>query len=299
MNGAAGSEQPLLHFTYCETARDGDLQQGDVLRRTPELEGVIEQYHPYYLKNDYTHFLILTQSCDLVRRSTIAAPYITLAAVRPLSFVIKREAERYQSNWVVKKADAVGKKYTDRLLMYLAKILNNNESEYFYLHEDRAVGFPDSSCAFLRLSIALKPEHYEVCRSARLVSMHQTFQSKLGWNIGNIYARVGTDDWVPRKIKNKDEWDDLLRKLLAQHVYFVEDRKVEYTRKNNAEADAAANTREEVRQIILAAPEWKKKDDVIEAAIKQLVEARIIGAAQADEARRLLQNNASLRSYLG
>ena len=70
------------HFTY-EPPKD-DLRQGDLLEKTEALEELLEEVHPYYLKDTYTHFLIITQSCDLVRRNgnPPKSRYVTIAGVR-------------------------------------------------------------------------------------------------------------------------------------------------------------------------------------------------------------------------
>lgn len=85
-----------MHFTYCVDANE-DLMQGDILRKTPEIDRVLNEAHPYYFQNKNNKYLIvLTQSCDLVRRpenDPCAARYISIAPVRPLSLVIERQVQ--------------------------------------------------------------------------------------------------------------------------------------------------------------------------------------------------------------
>ena len=146
-----------MHFTY-EVPEAIDLQQGDVLRRTDALNGIVTQYHPYYsAKTDYTHFLVLTQSCDLVRRDgrPCSTPYIGIAAVRPLLVALEREALRFQDNPILRRAKAISAGNRSKLDMFVVRLLNNNHKDYFYLHEDNAFDLR-SSCAFLRLAISLR-----------------------------------------------------------------------------------------------------------------------------------------------
>src|SRR6266567_6106288 len=86
------------HWTY--KSPEGDLCQGDVLKKTDVIRAVLEQVHPHYLKDDYTHFVVLTQTCDLVRREggRCGSRYITLAAVRPLEVAVRRELLKYQKS---------------------------------------------------------------------------------------------------------------------------------------------------------------------------------------------------------
>ena len=53
---------PKAHFTYLVDQSPPDLQQGDVLRRTERLINLIEDYHKYYLRDNYLAFSVLTQS---------------------------------------------------------------------------------------------------------------------------------------------------------------------------------------------------------------------------------------------
>ena len=94
------------HFTYVDNYKRDDLRQGDLLRITDDLSSVLKKYHPHYLKSDYTYFLVLSQSCDLVRREgrPCNANYISLAAVRLFDVVIKREVQSIQKEEFEKKA---------------------------------------------------------------------------------------------------------------------------------------------------------------------------------------------------
>ena len=73
-----------IHFTYKEKPDMESLCQGDVLEKTEALNELLGTVHPYFQNDDYQYFMVLTQSCDLVRRDgkKCKTPYITLAAVR-------------------------------------------------------------------------------------------------------------------------------------------------------------------------------------------------------------------------
>ncbi|MEW6535321.1 MAG: hypothetical protein AB1454_06835 [Candidatus Auribacterota bacterium] len=187
-----------LHFTYKEPDAK-NLQQGDLLTKTSGIMALLNEIHPhYYKKSDYTHFLVLTQSCDLVRREepSCKAKYISLACVRPLELVISREIQKKQTSECKKNGNICDNKDKEGILSFIDRLLNNNEPEYFYLEPDGYGKLTKPSCAFLRLSIAIKSvEHYDTCFNSRILSLDDTFQAKLGWLLGNIYSRVGTNDW--------------------------------------------------------------------------------------------------------
>ena len=76
------------------------LCQGDVLKKTDDLVAHLKKYHPYYADHpDYKYFMVLTQSCDLVRRKgkPCDSQYITLAAARPVEEALRREAAKHRT----------------------------------------------------------------------------------------------------------------------------------------------------------------------------------------------------------
>lgn len=284
-----------MHFTYRAVDPNDDLQQGDILQRSAALTAVLKDVFPYYLHQDYRHFAVLTQSCDLVRDRQ--SRYVTLGAVRPLSHAIEREVKRFQTNFVLRSANVVPDGAKGRLRQFLERLLNNNEQEYFYLHEDASVGLPQPSCVFLRLSIALLSDHYEVCRNARVVSLEPMFQAKLGWLVGNIYSRVGTDDWVP-KVATSDEWRLLIDEILSRNIVFMNDKKIEAVRKAhlNSEEAVAAMQMDEVRRLIQNTPEHRKKTDAIAAVINQLGRETTLSPEDLSKVQRRLENDAVFSS---
>lgn len=214
------------HWTY--RTPTGDLSQGDVLRKTDAIRALLNEVHPHYLKEDYTHLLVLTQTCDLVRRDKrpCKSRYITLAAVRPLELAVRRALEKYQETEFERVANVCSRKSRSRMTDFLTRLFNNNEHDYFYLHEDVALGLSPSSCAFLQLSIAVRAsDHYDKCLDARITSMSDIFAAKLGWLVGNLYSRVGTDDWTPDHQK-PNEFSKRINGILDGACKWVDDEQL-------------------------------------------------------------------------
>ena len=113
----------------------------------------------------------------------------------PLSYFIERELETYRrSGFEAHKTPICTNK--NGLKNFLERLFNNNESGYFYLHNEPTMGFSESCCAMLALSIPLRADlHYKDCLDARVLSLEGTFRDKLGWLVGQMYSRVGTQDW--------------------------------------------------------------------------------------------------------
>src|SRR5687767_6990667 len=118
-----------MHFTYEPNPRP-NLSQGDVIQRTPAVEEMLEEVHPHYFQNrNNAYFVVLTQSCDLVRRDgkSCKARYISIAAARPLTHVIDREIAKYQQHEFEKRLGLCSKAYESKIQLFVERLLNNNE----------------------------------------------------------------------------------------------------------------------------------------------------------------------------
>lgn len=147
--------------------------------------------------------MVLTQTCDLVRRPTAKAEYIAICPVRPIGTIIDRALRKLVA--VSNSGIPVGdQKARRRLQDFLIRLLNNNEPGYFYLYRDQILAH--DCCAVTRLSISIRTaEHYETCLAAKHIQLNESFQAKLGWAVGNIYSRVGTEDWGEKELKDRIE----------------------------------------------------------------------------------------------
>lgn len=201
----------MPHFTYDDSFDKEALQQGDVLERTSDLEAILQEVHPhYYSSSSYKHFIVLTQTCDLVPRyggeRKCKSRYITIAAVRPLKLVVEREIDRLmQLRNYDYQLGVTDDKTRSSLKNFVERLLNNNEDDFFYLEADPSRNLPDDSCAFLHLSIALKSDlHYDTLLRSKVLQLRVDFQHKLGYQVGKSYSRVATEDWVPGTLTDVD-----------------------------------------------------------------------------------------------
>jgi len=185
------------HWAYKKTAETPSLEQGDLLKRTPELIALLELYHPHYAKHPENRFYtVLTQSCDLVRRKNepCNARYIAIAPVRPLHTIVNQEfSDRIRT--LDDGSTIAGKSVETDVSRFLARLFNNNESAFFYFEAEPSAGITSSMCAVLALPISFKKEHYESLLAAKVIGIDDSFQAKLGWLIGKLYSRVGTRDF--------------------------------------------------------------------------------------------------------
>lgn len=220
-----------MHFTYA-AATSADLCQGDVLKRTPDIEKILKDVHPHYTNAGYKFFMVLSQTCDLVRRNggDCNTRLVTIATIRPLDDALKRQLKTYQGA-LEAEIDVCSERFKDKLLMYVRSLFNNNNHEFFFLRQEGGFGIPIDMCVFLREAIPLRSsEHYEALMEARICSLEPTFQAKLGWLVGHIFSRVATDDWVPRQL-DKATFDELTAFIVDELTTWVEDSRLRQAKK--------------------------------------------------------------------
>src|SRR5690606_8754619 len=100
------------------------------------------------------------------------------------------------------------------------RIFNQNEQSLglFFLHEDSDSGIYEASIAMLRISVALKNEHYHTLMNSRKGRLNEEFRAKLGWLIGNLYARPATRDWRDAESEGSSKLDSLVNLQLDQNT---------------------------------------------------------------------------------
>ena len=207
-----------IHFTYKDHPDMCSLCQGDLLAVTDDLRRTLKEVHPYFLNTQYRYFMVLTQSCDLVRRGgrKCKTAYITLAAVRSFDDFFERRliADGYAER--INDYLLMNSRQKERAYQLLERLYNNTEPDYFFLYKEDALGFPESMVASLKVSIALKSElHYDQCLAAKALELNDEFKAKLGWLVGNIYSRVGTTDW--ESIMTPSQRHEMLAEELRTH----------------------------------------------------------------------------------
>ena len=199
------------HWTYEAFDAGSDLLQGDVFDPTDEMRSILQQVHPHFLDPKYTAFLLVTQSCDLaIRNGRHNTKYLNIAVVRPIEAVLHDFLSHVCRPVVegVYLQETKGEAY-----QLLERLFNQNEQALglFYLHPELDAGIARPSVALLRVTVTLHVEHYGVLRQARRGRLCSEFRSKLGWLVGNLYSRIGTQDWSEPPERSK-----ALEKLVKQ-----------------------------------------------------------------------------------
>ena len=258
-----------VHFTYEAKRPKGEVRQGDLLEITKELRGILSDYHPHYANNpDYQFLIVITQSCDLAfRNGKCASRYISLAAVRPLDTLIEQEIERQSTSSIETNLKVFPEHKRVWMEDFIAKLLNNNLPEYFYLEPEAALGIDKPYVAYLALSVAIKSKHYQICKRARLARLEEIFGAKLGWLVGNMYSRVATPDWLTAKFGNKQDFGEKVHEIVADSAGWVPE--VLFSRLNAEQKKRRVETGDKSYVLRQEEIERIKDEYVIERNMKQ------------------------------
>lgn len=289
-----------MHFTYQRPI--GELQQGDILKPTDALNTILFKYHRHYAdRNRYPLLMVLTQSCDLVRRNDICkSRYIILAAIRPFELLIDRELEKCQYSHIETNYRLCLTKQRTRLREFLERLINNNEQGYFYLAEEPELNINDQYVAFLNLSVAIKSNDYDHCLSSRIAQLNEIFQAKLGWLVGYMYSRVGTPDWTSSNTMTQEQFSEYVDSILETDVGWVNDRIIRILReqekqlRNQTGNPEALLSDDEVESTIAeySAEVIKKREKIIDYLIEELAKnVEVKDTKQVDSLKRRLLNN--------
>ncbi len=232
--------------------------QGDILARTDELVELLGKVHAHFQKEKYLGFLVVTQSCDLVRRGgDCKTSYVSIAVIRSLHPFLDSLFKEFGNEHF---PDVCAQERKQSAQQLVERILNQNEWSLglFYLHPDADAGVAEASVALLRVSIALLDEHYPLLVRARRGRLRPEFSNKLGWLVGNLYSRIATPDWSDSP--NPAEFNSLQEELVSKggRRQWLPKRLIENAIKQNLHAEnlAGADAAKRIQQV---APKSSKK----------------------------------------
>lgn len=269
-----------VHWTYDTFTADADLQQGDIIESTDTIRGLCEKVHPYFCNQKFLGFMVITQSCDLVRRKKkeCSAHYINLAVIRSLEEVLPNLFDSVCKPLAPNVYANESKSEAQKLL---SRIFNQNEQALgvFYLHPDAQAGVAVPSLVLLRVSVSFRAEHYQTLVNDRRGRLKPEFQSKLGWLTGNLFSRVGTTDWHESPSREK-ELDKLIAAFMGTNENRQNDKYPLWVNKNRVESARKAGEitdqtkRDEIISVIEKHPIPNPKQDIVKAVnniIKNIV----------------------------
>lgn len=276
------------------------LFQGDLLRRTPELAEAVGMAHSYYAEAaDYSHFLVLTQSCDLVRRGgKCKSRYITLCAVRPLSVAVDREMAKF-TNLMDGFPFRVGE--LDRKVLarqYLERVLNNNVDGMFFIPRGSAETVEEHLCAFLPLSIALRITHYDACLGAKIAQTKEIFAAKIGSLASDLYGKIATPDLHETHPEAVELYrNEFFEELGYRRVAWLsgEQKKALKKRLKTAleVADGTPLTEQQAEQLLDNLPD--EANAIVDRMVDVLIKRNLLDISVIEQAKSFLLNDATIK----
>jgi hypothetical protein len=120
---------------------------------------------------------------------------------------------------VLGKKSVASNKRIEKTSQLLSNIVNHkeNKADYFFLHPAPQVGIGDDWVVDLRTVFSLVSRfHYPSIRRSRMVSLNEVFANRLGWMMGNMYARIPTPTWNEIRPERKQSDSDYLKRLLQK-----------------------------------------------------------------------------------
>lgn len=273
----------MLHFTYVEPDHSV-LHQGDVLKKTPRLLELIKEVHPHYAGEEYLYFQVVTQSCDLVQgNGGCKSRYITLAAVRGMDLIVERKLEKLQETHEFKGTKFCSEVHKQSLKDGFNKLFNNNDTHHFFLKAEPDYGLTIDCCTQLHLSISIRAyQHYDLCLEAKILQLGENFRAKLGWLVGNLYSRVGTEDYVPGAIKDMLTFDAFVEREIEKYVVWIRESDFSAFKKRTKNAESIT----QVRQLMDADRSRSK-----ESQLSQLTSAIVKGLSIDDDLQKQTLKN--------
>lgn len=287
-----------MHFTYASPDKS-QLKQGDIISKRSAIHALLEEYYPYWAEDqNYTHLMVISQTCDLVRRNgnPCKTHWINVAAVKPLGVVLNSQIKGYQDTDFMKAAGVYPLNERGAFRRFLQRLHNNNEVEYFYLHQEPSVKFMTNSCAFLRISATLRRDHYDVLLENKVVQLTPVFQAKLGWMVGTIYSRVGTGDWVPNKFESTREFTNMLDGIVEGTCNWLDRSRIKNAERKWKQANKPQDTEQFILQEIKRKPQLTLRERVVEDIISALREKDVIEESQVIAIREMIHGVDEIRN---
>jgi hypothetical protein len=278
-----------------------NLAQGDIIRKTDAVSGVLKQAHAYYADNEeYFAFIVLTQSCDLVRRSKGAfkAPYITIAAMKRARVALREFEPGFFKTADNNPVSIVAKAQSRRVQQIIERLIHNTYDDYFFVPSSDLCQLPEPCIAYLRLSVALRKTHYDILLESRVGQLNDVFRAKLGWLAGNIYSRVATPDIEDSLQDGEQVKQEIIRSHMPEDMVELAGFQSEEFKKKLRQIKGEI-TKDIVAQLLTEIPQ--EIDIVAERVIKRLMDKQIIENNDELKERlfRALVNEPTLKQLIG
>jgi hypothetical protein len=207
---------------------------------------------------------------------------------------------KYQKKKYQKDAIIISNSKRNGVYQFIESLLNNNHKEFFYVHEDTSLGLDVSCCAILRLSVAIRSiEHYDNCLSAKFMQLEDNFRAKLGWLVGNLYSRVGTEDWLDNP-SLKTRFKEMVNNILDRKIIWLDNQQLKVLERKVEELELESDLEIiEIADKIKSEPKIKSKEKVVGAIKDILIRSKLVEEGdKLEKVLRQIASNPTISAYI-
>ena len=188
-----------------------------------------QEIYPEVNIDNIDYGIILSQSCDLVRRNKNPlpkTPYITIALLEPIEKFIEQKfpktieklvqeySVQYENYRIINKEDLLSK-----ISEKCSKLFDNRETFYFFISIELEKTLTKMFYVNLVKTFPFKAMHYETFAKNAKYELNTAFANKLGDMLSYIYGRVGVENY------DKKQMEHLLN-LMNEKLISVSQKKV-------------------------------------------------------------------------
>lgn len=253
-------------FFYSTEINLNVLNQGDLIQLTNDIKGLIES-NEIKINPKAKYLIILTHTCDIVHDKS---KYITFTPVIFLEDFIQELIEESMKKEIERKGQVLSIKKKLTICDKILRLANNNLSEYFFLIMNTGREINNHLVALLKESFSINSKSIDHSilkdKDAKVAELNENFRAKLGWLIGDMYARVATKDYIPEAI-SKEDFVKEVDQTLEKSVLWIEGKKIDSgERKLREDIDSLDqdNIREYLNNIHIPSNEEKIKNLILE-----------------------------------
>ncbi len=209
------------------------LFQGDIIFLNDVIRGnLISLYQDRVNKAEFA--IILTQSCDLVKRSELGnkckAQLIHMGLLSAFDDYFFNDLSKYcEKGLFENKVRIIDEGKAQKLQNSLEKLLNNNNNDHFFIPEDSGKGLTSHYIVDLRDQCLLSYEYFEEILRNKRCELEEIFRAKLGYMVSQLFSRIGTKDW------NKKELENTIKGLINANSIILSKDKVRIARQKESE----------------------------------------------------------------
>jgi hypothetical protein len=220
------------------------LYQGDIIF----IDDVIRENLIAYNKTkadtcDFT--IILTQSCDLVKRSELGnkckAQLLHLGFLSSFDEYFVDNLSKYCENGLFGgKISIIEQGKAQKLQNNLERLFNNNLSDLFFIPEDNGQGLSSHYVVDLRDQCLISFNYYDNLLMNKRCELEEIYRAKLGYMVSQLFSRIGTKDW------DKDELNSMLKSMINEKSIILPKEKIKLVKDRESDLSSRYSSVEQL-----------------------------------------------------